>query len=68
MAPQEGLVTPDVGSMQKEQSGVINGLLSLMAYWGALMPPPLGCAVVEVFVGYTQPCLRMVSWWLKISL
>ena len=28
----------------------------------------VGCAVAEVFVGYTQTCLRMVSWWLKISL
>ena len=30
--------------------------------------PPFGCAMAEIFVGYTQPCLRMVSWWLKISL
>ena len=30
--------------------------------------PPLGCAMAAIFVGYTQPCLRMVSWWLKISL
>ena len=29
---------------------------------------PLGCAVAEIFVGFTRPCLRMVSWWLKISL
>ena len=32
------------------------------------LAPPLGCAVGEIFVGYTRPCLRMVSWWLKISL
>ena len=24
--------------------------------------PPLGCAVAELFVGYTRPCLRMVRW------
>ena len=62
-------------------SNPITGAESL-AYWGSLMPSlqgvrhlsglihstPLGCAVAEIFVGYTQPCLRMVSWWLKISL
>ena len=26
-----------------------------------------GCGL-EIFVRYTRPCLRMVSWWLKISL
>jgi hypothetical protein len=25
--------------------------------------PPFGCAVAEIFVGYTRPCLRMVGGW-----
>jgi hypothetical protein len=25
--------------------------------------PPRACAVEEIFVGYTQPCLRVVGWW-----
>ena len=25
----------------------------------------LGCAVAEIFVGYTQPCLSEVSLWLE---
>ena len=56
-------------------SNPITGSESL-AYWCSFMPslsgvpPPslLGCAVAEIFVGYTRPCLRMVSCWLKISL
>ena len=28
---------------------------------------PRAHAVEGIFVGYTQPCLRVVSWWLKIG-
>ena len=30
--------------------------------------PPRVRTVGEIFVGYTRPCLRVVGWWLKISL
>jgi hypothetical protein len=34
---------------------------------GGVGASPFGCAVAEIFVGYTRPCLKMVSWWLKTS-
>lgn len=59
-----GSLVPSLGG--GASPGWVDSLL-----WSACLgwrPPPLGCTVAEIFVGYTQPCLRMVSWWLKISL
>uniref|UniRef100_A0AAZ3RNH6 Metalloendopeptidase n=1 Tax=Oncorhynchus tshawytscha TaxID=74940 RepID=A0AAZ3RNH6_ONCTS len=36
--------------------------LSHVTFLSSFAPPP-ACAVEEIFLGYTQPCLRVVRWW-----
>ena len=36
-----------------------------MIFLSVLAPPLLVRAVGEIFVGYPQPCLRVVSWWFE---
>ena len=58
------------GSLMPSLEGVrhLSGLIHCCGQPVWVGAPPLGCAVAEIFVGYTRPCFRMVSWWLKISL